>query len=187
LRSVSSSPVVLTEGPLPGTGRWDGASPQVEELHKAEQKNGHQESKEGRVLGKMVSREDFTLHQPRTHAYMVAVPANGCDVWLLAMLPGALLGALGGVSSFIHALNRGTIREGKYFKKFAIEVGGGMIVAPCTAILLINVHVAVFMFCAFVIGLSWARVIELLRDRVTEIVLVTIREAVRERPSRSSN
>jgi ABC-type uncharacterized transport system permease subunit len=86
-------------------------------------------------------------------------------LWLLqSVLPGCA----GGTTAFLHALHRGHYRNNHHMRKLAIEISGASLTALCLAPLFFEHGMLIAL--SFAIGLTWASIIQVLRNRITAIV-----------------
>lgn len=83
-----------------------------------------------------------------------------------------LPGAAGGVASFALAYRDGHYKNNKYKTKFTIEVVGATITATFLAVFLTSLWETSPPVAAggFIVGFSWAKLLQVIRDRVTKIV-----------------
>lgn len=85
-------------------------------------------------------------------------------------------GACGGVVLFSFSLRVGHYKNNRYVRKLIIELLGAMLVASFVGPLFPEKAVV---FASFAIGLSWATVIQIARNKITKVVKAAIGEEIR--------
>lgn len=85
-------------------------------------------------------------------------------------------GACGGVGLFLFSLRVGHYKNNRYVRKLIIELLGAMLVASFVGPLFPEKAVV---FASFAIGLSWATVIQVARNKITKVVKAAIGEEIR--------
>ncbi len=79
-----------------------------------------------------------------------------------------LPGLGGGIVIFIYAYSKNQYKNNRYFEKLIIELLGSSITATfITAAIGHPIYQATLAFC---VGLGWARLIQLIRNKVTKII-----------------
>lgn len=86
---------------------------------------------------------------------------------------GTLPGALGGIVLFVYGYKKGHYRNNKYKIKLSIEVVGAAITATMLALLFPDDYRIV---AAFLIGLSWSGIIQMVRKKITATVSAALGE-----------
>ena len=90
----------------------------------------------------------------------------------LLLLP-TVLGSFGGLGLFLFSLKNGHYRNNRLIRKLLIELCGGALVATFVGPIFPEKAVSIGSFCA---GLTWAGVIQVLRNKITKIVKALIGE-----------
>lgn len=85
-------------------------------------------------------------------------------------------GACGGVGLFLFSLRVGHYKNNRYVRKLIIELLGAMLVASFVGPLFPEKAVV---FASFAIGLSWATVVQVARNKITKVVKAAIGEEIR--------
>lgn len=85
-------------------------------------------------------------------------------------------GACGGIGLFLFSLRMGHYKNNKYMRKLSIELLGAMIVASFVGPLFPEKAV---IYASFAIGLCWATVIQIVRNKITKMVTAVIGEVVK--------
>jgi hypothetical protein len=85
-------------------------------------------------------------------------------------------GACGGVGLFLFSLRVGHYKNNRYVRKLVIELLGAMLVASFVGPLF---PAKAVVFASFAIGLSWATVIQVARNKITKVVKAAIGEEIR--------
>ena len=100
-----------------------------------------------------------------------------------------LPGAAGGLAIFLYAIRRGRIRNNKHVRKALLDVGGAMLVASFVALPFgpLPEHSTRVMLASFIAGLFWTNTIEIIRERLTQMVLVALRAVLQEPPSQTQS
>jgi hypothetical protein len=79
-----------------------------------------------------------------------------------------VLGAAGGLASFLLALKQNKYKNNRYLRKSGIEVVGGAVTAACLVYAFRgNTLVPVF---AFLVGTAWSQILQRLRSKITRLV-----------------
>jgi len=84
-----------------------------------------------------------------------------------------MLGAFGGLMSFLNAVRNNQIRNNQRIVKGAIEIVGGTIMATVTSepvFLLLVSSTATQLLVPFAIGLTWSQIIQRIRKWITSLV-----------------
>jgi hypothetical protein len=88
----------------------------------------------------------------------------------LVLFFSALAGAAGGFALFLYGLKNAIYKNNKYGRKFSIEIAGGTVVAAFITLPLEAVPDGYRIFLGFVIGTTWTKVLQVLRNKVTAVV-----------------
>jgi|SRR6516225_8800063 hypothetical protein len=86
-----------------------------------------------------------------------------------------LLGAVGGLSSFLIALKFDHYKNNRFVRKLAIELVGGAVAAPPLGYMFKESQYVYIL--AFLIGTMWAHILQRVRNRVTNLVDAALGEA----------
>jgi len=86
---------------------------------------------------------------------------------ILATIPGGI----GGLTCFLYGYKKGLYRNNMYIRKICIELLGAMFVSTFISFVITNKYLPVV---AFILGLFWTNVIQLLRVKITSFVEVLI-------------
>lgn len=84
------------------------------------------------------------------------------------LLYSALPAAAGGLTAYLLALKVGKYRNNRLVRKFSIEVVGALVTGCLLTLWLASPTYRAML--AFGLGTAWARVIEIIRDRITKVV-----------------
>ena len=92
----------------------------------------------------------------------------------VVMFYSTLPGAAGGIVCFLLALKKDHYRNNKYLVKFTIEVAGAMLTASfVTALITSQIYK---LLPAFLIGVAWSNIIQMIRYKITKIVEAALGE-----------
>lgn len=94
------------------------------------------------------------------------------DVFINILLTCSIPGLFGGLGSFLYALKNDHYRNNMLKIKFTVEIFGGTLMASFIGFLLPQ---KIVIAGSFVIGLVWAVIIQVLRDKVTRFVTDAIK------------
>lgn len=100
---------------------------------------------------------------------------RGLTLYLLAFEPTvfliAFVGLLGGVASFLYALNNDRYQNNKYFEKCLAESIGGLITATVLTAIFFDSFRPSLLLVAFSIGLVWGLIVQAVRSAITRHVV----------------
>ena len=86
---------------------------------------------------------------------------------------GFLPGFLGGFTTFLYALNKGHYKNNQYIQKLLLELFGGGITAFFSLLLFYDAGDFAYLV-SFMIGLTWTKIIQTFREKITKIVKAAI-------------
>ena len=98
------------------------------------------------------------------------------EIFEFIKLPFA--GGFGGIVSFLYAFKKGHYKHNKYFQKFSIEFFGAMLTASFLTKLFLPQEA--LLPAAFLIGICWSKIIQLIRDKITKVVAAVLGEKMEE-------
>ena len=90
-----------------------------------------------------------------------------------------LPGGAGGLVLFLFSLKKGRYRNNKYLAKFVIEILGAMLTASFLSTLITSSYYKPI--AAFVVGIAWANIIQIIRGKITKIVEAALGETFERR------
>lgn len=89
---------------------------------------------------------------------------NVINIFSHSFLPGLA----GGVVLFVYGFSKNQYKNGRLFEKLIIELVGSSITATFITLSIVNpIWQSIIAFC---IGIGWARLIQLIRNKITKIV-----------------
>ncbi len=104
------------------------------------------------------------------------------EVWSVLLIT-SISGGAGGLASFLYALRLGHYRNNKYVEKCSIEILGAIVTASFLAAPFIpDDKYTLAMAIAFMIGVSWAKFLQLIREKITDKVVDTLGQALKAVP-----
>jgi hypothetical protein len=95
------------------------------------------------------------------------------DIPHLDFLFCALAGAAGGLVCFLLGVRNQHYKNNRYLTKFGLEIlGGGVTASGLVYVFRENPYIIVI---AFVIGTAWAKIIQSIRAKITDIVVAALK------------
>lgn len=99
---------------------------------------------------------------------------NFYDILLFCTIPGTLGGAVG----FFLGLRQGAVRNSNYIRKAVLEINGTMIATTLFPIAIGgHFHELAMLLPSFAIGLSWSKMVQMLREKITKTVIESIEKS----------
>ena len=93
------------------------------------------------------------------------------SLWYI-ILHCTIPGLAAGIALFIYAYSRNYYKNNKYFIKLIVELIGAAITATFIAIYFNDPLVQITI--AFCVGLSWVRILQLIRKKITKVIEVIL-------------
>lgn len=102
------------------------------------------------------------------------MPPESAEVVTPFLFFSVIPGGAGGVAMFVLGLKKGHYKNNKYIAKLIIEIVGATLTASFITMFIDNSTYRVG--TAFVIGVAWASILQIVRTKITKIVEVALGE-----------